>query len=62
METEPEKAADALDNIAKISRESLDEVRSVVAVLREDEPSYQPAPGLLAAVCLPAPPATVDFW
>jgi signal transduction histidine kinase len=46
METEPEKAADALDNIAKISRESLDEVRSVVAVLREDEPSYQPAPGL----------------
>jgi signal transduction histidine kinase len=46
METEPEKAADALDNIAKISRSSLDEVRSVVAVLREEEPDYQPAPAL----------------
>ena len=46
METEPEKAADALDNIAKISRESLDEVRSVVAALRDDEPPYHPALGL----------------
>jgi signal transduction histidine kinase len=46
METEPEKAADALDSIAKISRDSLDEVRSVVAALREDEPPYRPAPGL----------------
>ena len=46
METEPEKAAEALDNIAKISRDSLDEVRSVVAALRDDEPSYRPAPGL----------------
>jgi signal transduction histidine kinase len=46
METEPEKAADALDNIARISRDSLDEVRSVVAALREDEPPYQPAPSL----------------
>jgi signal transduction histidine kinase len=46
METEPEKGAEALDNIAKISRDSLDEVRSVVAALRDDEPSYRPAPGL----------------
>jgi signal transduction histidine kinase len=46
METEPEKAADALDSIAKISRESLDEVRSVVAALRDDEPPYHPSPGL----------------
>jgi signal transduction histidine kinase len=46
METEPEKAADALDSIAKISRESLDEVRSVVAALRDDEPPYHPPPGL----------------
>ena len=46
METEPEKAADALDSIAKISRDSLDEVRSVVAALRDDEPPYRPAPGL----------------
>jgi signal transduction histidine kinase len=46
METEPEKAADALDSIAKISRDSLDEVRSVVAALRDDEPPYRPTPGL----------------
>jgi signal transduction histidine kinase len=46
METDAEKAAEALDNIAKISRDSLDEVRSVVAALRDDEPSYRPAPGL----------------
>ena len=46
MDTEPEKAAEALDNIARISRDSLDEVRSVVAALREDEPPYQPAPTL----------------
>ena len=46
MDIEPEKAADALDSIAKISRESLDEVRSVVGALRDDEPPYQPAPSL----------------
>jgi signal transduction histidine kinase len=44
--TEPGQAADALDNIARISRSSLDEVRAVVATLREGEPSYHPAPGL----------------
>lgn len=46
MATEPGRAADALDNIARISRSSLDEVRAVVATLREAEPSYRPAPGL----------------
>ncbi|HSK27969.1 MAG TPA: sensor histidine kinase [Jiangellales bacterium] len=46
MATEPTRAADALDNIARISRSALDEVRAVVATLREDEPSYRPAPGL----------------
>jgi signal transduction histidine kinase len=46
METDHEKAADALDSIAKISRDSLDEVRSVVAALRDDGPPYRPAPGL----------------
>jgi signal transduction histidine kinase len=46
MESEPQKATDALDSIAKISRDSLDEVRSVVAALRDDEPPYHPAPGL----------------
>jgi signal transduction histidine kinase len=46
METDPEKGADALDSIARISRDSLDEVRSVVAALRDDEPPYHPALGL----------------
>lgn len=46
METEPGKAADALDHIAQISRSSLDEVRAVVAALRDDEPSYRPPPSL----------------
>lgn len=46
METDPDKGAEALDSIARISRESLDEVRSVVAALRDDEPPYHPSPGL----------------
>jgi signal transduction histidine kinase len=46
MDTDPGRAADALDNIARISRDSLDEVRAVVATLRDEEPPYQPAPGL----------------
>ena len=46
MDTDPRSAADALDNIARISRDSLDEVRAVVAALRDEEPPYQPAPGL----------------
>ena len=46
METDPDKGADALDSIARISRDSLDEVRSVVAALRDDEPPYHPTPGL----------------
>jgi signal transduction histidine kinase len=46
MATEPAKAAEALDSIARVSRSSLDEVRAVVGALREDEPSYHPAPGL----------------
>jgi signal transduction histidine kinase len=46
METDPEKGADALDSIARISRDSLDEVRAVVAALRDDEPPYHPAPSL----------------
>ena len=46
MANEPEKAAEALDSIARVSRSSLDEVRAVVAALREDEPDYHPAPGL----------------
>ena len=32
--------------IAQISRSSLDEVRAVVAALRDDEPSYRPPPSL----------------
>ena len=46
IDTDPGSAADALDNIARISRDSLDEVRAVVAALRDEEPPYQPAPGL----------------
>jgi signal transduction histidine kinase len=46
IDTDPGSAAEALDNIARISRDSLDEVRAVVAALREEEPPYQPAPGL----------------
>ena len=46
MASEPERAAEALDNIARVSRSALDEVRAVVATLREDDPSYHPTPGL----------------
>jgi signal transduction histidine kinase len=46
MATEPGQAAEAPDSIARLSRRSLDEVRAVVATLREGEPSYHPAPGL----------------
>jgi signal transduction histidine kinase len=46
MANEPEKAAEALDSIARVSRSSLDEVRAVVAALREEDAAYQPTPGL----------------
>jgi signal transduction histidine kinase len=46
MKTEPDRAAEALDSIAELSRSSLDEVRAVVATLREGEASYHPPPGL----------------
>ena len=46
MANEPEKAAEALDSIARVSRNSLDEVRAVVAALREDHAAYHPTPGL----------------
>jgi signal transduction histidine kinase len=46
METEPEKAADALDSIAKISRESLDEVVSWSPPYAMTRRPYHPSPGL----------------
>jgi signal transduction histidine kinase len=46
MEAEPGRAADALESIARISRDSLDEVRAVVSALRDDEPPYHPTPSL----------------
>ena len=45
MAKEPEKAAEALDSIARVSRSSLDEVRAVVAALREDERRLPPDVG-----------------
>lgn len=46
MANDPAKAAEALDSIARVSRNSLDEVRAVVAALREDDAAYQPTPAL----------------
>jgi signal transduction histidine kinase len=46
MAADPQKAAEALDSIAHLSRSSLDEVRAVVSALRDDEPAYHPMPGL----------------
>ena len=46
MATRPEKAAEALDSIARVSRGSLDEVRAVVTALRQEEPDFHPTPGL----------------
>ena len=46
MAKEPERAAEALDSIARVGRSSLDEVRAVVAALRDDDASYHPTPGL----------------
>ncbi|MCB0908347.1 MAG: sensor histidine kinase [Nocardioidaceae bacterium] len=42
MATDPERAAAALDTIARLSRESLDEVRAVIADLRDGELNRQP--------------------
>ena len=46
ISTNPKQAAVALDNIAELSRSSLDEIRTVVATLHQDAPSYHPTPGL----------------
>lgn len=46
MEREPERAAEALDHISRISRRSLDEMRSVVATLRSDAAAYEAPHGL----------------
>ncbi len=46
MANDPAKAAEALDSIARVSRNSLDEVRAVVAALREDDVAYHPTSGL----------------
>jgi signal transduction histidine kinase len=46
MEQEPARAAEALDHISRISRRSLDEMRSVVATLRSDPAAYEAPHGL----------------
>lgn len=47
MATQPERAAEALDTIAEVSRSSLDEVRAVIGAMRDGRPDLRPAPGLL---------------
>lgn len=46
LATDRERAADALDAIARISRSSLDEVRGVVARLRDGDTAYHPVSGV----------------
>lgn len=46
LASDPERATEALDNIARLSRSSLDKVRAVVASLRDDGAAYHPTPGL----------------
>jgi len=46
MDHDPQRAADALDHIADVSRRSLDDMRSVVATLRGGGASYDPPRGL----------------
>lgn len=46
MERDPRRAAEALDHIADVSRRSLDDMRSVVATLREGGADFEPLRGL----------------
>lgn len=46
VEREPAQAAEALGHISRISRRSLDEMRAVVASLRDDATDYETTPGL----------------
>ncbi|MCY7412773.1 MAG: sensor histidine kinase [Salinibacterium sp.] len=46
MDHDPQRAADALNHIADVSRRSLDDMRSVVATLRGGGASYGPPRGL----------------
>lgn len=46
MERDPQRAADALDHIADLSRRSLDDMRSVVATLRAGGADFEPPRGL----------------
>lgn len=46
VERDPAQAAEALGHISRISRRSLDEMRSVVANLRDDVTEYAATPGL----------------
>lgn len=46
MDTQPERAAEALDAIAEVSRDALDEVRAVLGALRDGDPDLRPTPGL----------------
>lgn len=46
LEADPHRAAEALDHIATISRRSLDDMRSMVATLRDGGADYEPPRGL----------------
>lgn len=46
LESDPDRAAEALDNIAEVSRRSLAELRTVIAAMRDHPSELHPSPGL----------------
>lgn len=46
LESDPPRAREHLDAVRRTSREAMTEMRRLLGVLREDEPSYVPQPGL----------------
>jgi signal transduction histidine kinase len=46
LESDPDRARDHLDTVRRTSREAMNEMRRLLDVLREEEASYVPQPGL----------------